>query len=165
MFKLKTLSKEAIPSALEKAERYRLLNEPLEAECICLDILEIDPENQQALVTLLLALTDQFKHQLSPAFTKSREVLSRLRDEYSKAYYSGIIYERRAKTHLDRGTPGSGHSAYEYLEQAMESYEKALELRQPGNEDPILRWNTCARIIMRNPDVVPALKTGEQMLE
>lgn len=165
MFKLKTLSKEAIPSALDKAERYRLLNEPLEAECICLDILETDPENQQALVTLLLALTDQFKYQLSSAFTKSREVLSRLRDEYSKAYYSGIIYERRAKAHLDRGTPGSGHSAYEYFEQAMEFYEKAFELRQPGNEDPILRWNTCARIIMRNPDVVPALKTGEQMLE
>jgi hypothetical protein len=58
MFELKRLSDEAIPAALEKALRYRLLNEPAEAESICHDVLRIDPENQQALVVLLLALTD-----------------------------------------------------------------------------------------------------------
>ena len=57
MSELKKLSKEAIPAALEKAERYRLLNEPGEAESICLDILAIDPENQRAIIMLLLALT------------------------------------------------------------------------------------------------------------
>ena len=55
MSELKSLHKDAIPAALEKAERYRLLNEPGEAESICLDILHVDPENQQAIVTLLLA--------------------------------------------------------------------------------------------------------------
>ena len=55
MFELKRLSEEAIPAALEKATRYRLLNEPAEAESICHDVLQIDPENQQALVVLLLA--------------------------------------------------------------------------------------------------------------
>ena len=59
MFELKPLSKDAIAGALAKAERYRLLNEASEAESICLDVLNIDPANQDALVTLLLALTDQ----------------------------------------------------------------------------------------------------------
>src|SRR5205085_11166530 len=53
MADLKRLHKEAIPAALEKAERYRLLNEPGEAESICLDILAADAENQQAIITLL----------------------------------------------------------------------------------------------------------------
>src|SRR5579864_3525344 len=57
---LKTLSLEAVPRALAKAERYRLLNEPGEAESICRDALDADPDNQDALVMLLLALTDQF---------------------------------------------------------------------------------------------------------
>src|SRR6266436_320626 len=55
MFELKRLSLEAVPAALERALRYRLLNEPAEAESICHDVLEIDPENQEALVMLLLA--------------------------------------------------------------------------------------------------------------
>ena len=59
MFDLKPLSKDAVDSALSKAERYRLLNEPDEAESICLDMLEIEPGNQQAQVMLLLALSDQ----------------------------------------------------------------------------------------------------------
>jgi hypothetical protein len=166
MFELKTLSKEAIPKALAKAEHYRLLNEPLEAESICLDILEVDPDNQQALVTLLLALTDKFKHQLNPAFAQAQEILGRLGDRYCKAYFGGIMYERRAKVHLDRGVPGAGHLAYEWFRKAMDSYEKALTTCSPGNQDAILRWNTCARILMQNPDVVPPQKeAGEQMLE
>ena len=47
MFELKPLNKDAIPAALDKAMRYRLLNEPGAAESICLDVLRIDPENQQ----------------------------------------------------------------------------------------------------------------------
>ena len=56
MFELKTLSSEAVDRSIEKAERYRLLNEPEEAESICLDVLAIAPDNRHALVTLLLAL-------------------------------------------------------------------------------------------------------------
>ena len=58
MFELERISKDAIPASLEKAMHYRLLNEPLQSESICLDILEVEPENQQALVTLLLALSE-----------------------------------------------------------------------------------------------------------
>jgi hypothetical protein len=166
MFKLKQLSKEAIPDALEKAQCYRFLNEPMEAESICLDILEVEPQNQRALAILILALTDQFQSELNPAFSKAREVLVRFEDEYCQNYYEGIICERRAKAHLEGGALGSGHIAYDWFRRAMNAFEKAIEQRLAGNDDAILRWNTCARTLMRHPEVVPADKqTGEQMLE
>ena len=150
MFELKRLSEEAIPAALEKALRYRLLNEPAEAESICQDILCIDPENQQALVVLLLALTDRFGKGYALAVTQAQEVLSRLRDAYERAYYAGIICERRAKAQLNQSHPGSAHDAYEFLREAMNWYEKAETLHPAKNDDALLHWNTCARIIMGN---------------
>jgi hypothetical protein len=166
MFKLKPLSKEAIPAALEKANCYRYLNEPVEAESICLDILEVEPDNQQAITTLLLSLTDQFGHDLGTSFTKARELFPRLDDEYSRIYYRGIICERRARAHLDRGGPGSGHLAYDWLRQAMGAVETAIGKRLAGNDDAILRWNACARIIMNNSSVEPAQEESrESMLE
>lgn len=158
MFKLKSISHETIPSALQKAERYRLLQEPWLAHSICLDILEIDPENQKALITLLLALTDEFAQTLSPApsFTQARDILPRLHDDFSRSYYEGIIYERKAEAQLNKSAPRSGYVAYGLFRKAMECYEKALKIAPPGNSDAILRWNTCARIIMYNKDVVPA---------
>lgn len=156
MIELKSISRESIPKVLAKAEHYRLLNEPLEAESICLDILATDPENQDALILLLLARTDKFSQQLNPTFEEAREVLPRLNDQFCKAYYTGIIYERRAKVHLERDDPRSGHIAYEWLVKAMEAYREAWSTCSPGNEDAILRWNTCARIINQNPEVHPA---------
>lgn len=150
MFELKKLSKEAIPTALQKAERYRLLNEPAEAESICHDVLEIDPENQTALVSLLLALSDRFGKGYSVGVTEAKEVLAKLHDPYERAYYAGIICERRAKAQLSQGHPGSDHHAYEFLREAMDLFEKAEVLRHQGNDDAILHWNTCARIIMGN---------------
>ena len=150
MFELKPLSKEAIPAALEKAMRYRLLNEPAEAESICHDVLSIDPDNQEALVTLLLALTDRFGKGYAVGVTQAQEVLSRLRDPYERAYYAGIICERQAKARLHQGHPGAGFDAYEFLREAMSWFEKAEALRPPGNDDALLRWNACARIIMGN---------------
>ena len=112
MFELKSLSAEAIPAALEKAERYRLLNEPGEAESICLDVLETDPENQQALITLLLAVTDRFGKGYGVGDTQAKELLARVKGEYERAYYAGILAERRAKAKLAQGHPGAGHYAY-----------------------------------------------------
>jgi hypothetical protein len=149
MFELKALSQEAIPAALEKAERYRLLNEPGEAESICLDVLKVAPENQQAIVTLLLAITDRFSKCYGVSDTQTKELLGRLTGEYERAYYSGIVWERRAKMKLAQG----GHStewAYDLFREAMSCYEKAEAARPPGNDDAVLRWNTCARIISRN---------------
>jgi hypothetical protein len=148
MFELKRISKEAIPAALEKAERYRLLNEPAEAESICLDVLHVDPENQRALVILLLALTDRFGKGYSVGLTQAQHVLPRLQGEYERLYYAGVIAERRAKAQLQQGTPG--FVAGDWLREAMGFYEQAIPLRPPGNDDAILRWNTCARIIDQN---------------
>lgn len=150
MFELKRLSEEAIPAALEKALRYRLLNEPAEAESICHDVLAIEPENQEALVMLLLALTDRFGKGYAVGVTQAQDVLSRLRDPYERAYYAGIICERRAKAQLRQGHPGSRDNAYEFLSEAMHWFEKAETLRPPKNDDALLHWNTCARIIMGN---------------
>ena len=150
MAELKILSTDAIPSALEKAERYRLLNEPAEAESICLDVLAADPENQQALIMLLLAVTDRFSKSYGVSDTQAKEILRRITGEYEQAYYSGILAERRAKAQLARGTPGCAHQAYESLREAMHWFEKAEAIRPPGNDDALLRWNTCARMIVKN---------------
>jgi hypothetical protein len=156
MVELKPLSREAVPRALEKAERYRLLNEPLEAESICLDVLQADPDNQRALVTLVLALTDQFDEAFGEADLRLRETLPRLRDDYERAYYAGIACERRAKAELRKAGPGSGYAAYGSLQDAMRWFEQAEAIRPPGNDDARLRWNACARILDRHPNLGPA---------
>jgi hypothetical protein len=150
MFELKPLSKEAIPAALDKAMRYRLLDEAGEAESICHDVLRIEPENQQALVILLLALTDRFGKGYAVGITQAQEVLPRLRDPYERAYYAGLVSERRAKAQLRQSGPGSGFAAYQLLREAMARYEKAEAIRPAGNDDALLRWNACARMIMGN---------------
>jgi hypothetical protein len=150
MSELKSLHKDAIPAALEKAERYRLLNEPGEAESICLDILHVDPENEQAIVTLLLALTDRFEKGYGVSDTQTKELLARMKSDYDRAYYSGIVAERRAKMKLRQNLPGCRFQAYDLLREAMTWFEKAEAIRPPGHDDAILRWNTCTRIIARN---------------
>ena len=112
MFQLKPLSRDAIQPALTKAERYRFLNEPAEAESICRDVLDVDPDHQQALIVLLLALTDQFGEHASGAAQEADDILRRLTNDYERAYYSGIVRERRAKALLDRGGPGAASSVY-----------------------------------------------------
>jgi hypothetical protein len=165
MFELKRLSADAIPAALEKALRYRLLNDPAEAESICHDVLHVDPENQQALVNLLLALTDRFGKGYAVGVTQAQEVLSHLHDEYERAYYAGIICERRAKAQLSQGHPGSGHDAYELLREAMTWFEQAEALRPAKNDDALLHWNTCARLIMGNQLTARAEEKVELSLE
>jgi hypothetical protein len=154
MYKIKPLSREAVPKALERADRYRLLNEPAEAESICLDILAADPDNQRALVIMILALTDQFGQQrFTVSDDRCEELISRLRDDYERAYYAGVACERRAKSAFSRNMGRS--AAYEWFREAMEWYEKAEAIRPPGNDDALLRWNTCARIFAHNRDLEP----------
>ena len=162
MFDLKPLSAAAIPAALEKAVRYRLLNEPGEAESVCHDILRTDPDNQEALVTLLLALSDRFAKGYAVGVSQAGEILARVRDPYERAYYAGILCERRGKAQLENGSPGSGFEAYEFLREAMAHYERAEAIRPPGNDDALLRWNACARIIMQNK-IEPRPEVREEM--
>lgn len=160
MFDLKPLHPEAIPAALEKANRYRLLNEPGAAESIYLDILAIDPENQEALKNIVLAMSDRFGKDYSIGDTHINDYLGKITDAYEKAYYNGIVYERRAKATLAKG----GLQAYELFTTAMEWFEKAEATRPVGNDDAILRWNGCARIVNQNnlrPHVVSAGDTLE----
>jgi hypothetical protein len=158
MSSLKPIAKEAIAAALEKAERYRLLNEPDGAESICLDVLAVDPNHQDALVTLLLAITDQFDDDTAANVRRAREVLPRLRDGYKRAYYAGVIDERHAKALIRRGVLRSGEAAYALLRDAMRSYEEAEKSRPAGDDETILRWNTCARLLAANQQLRP----GEQ---
>ena len=163
-FDLKTLSREAVSRTIAKAERYRLLNEPGEAESICRDALQVDPENQEALVMLLLALTEQFQTETSTV-AEAWACAERIRDEHDRAYYSGIISERRAKAHLHHGAPRCGARAYEGLREAMTWYERAEAVRPAGNDDALLRWNACARLIMRDHRLVAAPEErGEPLL-
>ena len=145
MLELKPISAETIPSALDKAERYRLLNEPREAESICRDILEADHDNQQGLLLLLLSLTDQFERGYDVSLKSVQDLLTRLHGEYDRAYYAGVILERWGKAQLQSGIPAS--TAHDWLREAMLCYDKADAIHPRDNAEAILRWNTCARII------------------
>lgn len=148
-FKLKPLSKDAVDSALSKAEHYRLLNSPKLAESICLDILEVDPGNQKVKTILLLSLTDQFGHSVSTVAKQAQELANELTDEYSQLYYMGIIHERQGNVSLDSELHGSDWDAYDWYMEAMDLYQRAEKKSPPGNNDAVLRWNTCARTIMQ----------------
>jgi hypothetical protein len=147
---LKPLSEEAIPGAMEKAEHYRLLNEPAEAESICNDILEVAPDHQDALITLILALTDQFDTAAAASVKSALALIPRLHNEYQQLYYTGIIYERQAKAKLAQHYPGAGYDMYDLLMTAMNWFEQAEEIQPPGNAEAILRWNTCTRLIWQH---------------
>lgn len=152
-FDLKSVSTDAVPKALEKAERYRLLNEPSLAESICLDILTILPSHQQALVSLLLARTDQFDQGVT--MQSAEEVLLCIEGEYERTYYAGLIWERLGHAQLRQPGPFTNANTYHALREAMKHYERAEVLRPQGNDDAILRWNACARVLMRNPEIRP----------
>ena len=156
MFELKPLTKEGIAGALARGERYRLLNEPAQAESIYLDVLQVDPDNHEALVGLLLSITDQFEEGRTDAVRQARDVLPRFKDEYDRAYYAGIICERRARAQLRHGAPGAGSVAYQWFLEAKGWYEKAEAIRPPGNDDVLLRWNACARLMKRHRQLAPA---------
>jgi len=149
---LKPITAEGVPAALQKAERYRLLNDSSAAESICLDVLEVDPTNQQALISLLLSITDQFVDELGDV-QRAREILPRITDPYKRAYYSGIICERRGRAQLHRGSMGSADIASEWFHEAMGCYEQAEQIRPRGNDESILRWNTCVRMLNRHERV------------
>lgn len=147
MFDLKPIAKDSIPRALARAERYRLLNEPREAESICRDILAIDPANQDALVCMILATTDMF-HGLRVAILEARLLLPGLKAEFDRHYYTGVVEERWGKALQEAGYPKE--AVYQFLREAMTHFEAAQAAAPHGNDDAILRWNACVRIIERH---------------
>jgi hypothetical protein len=157
MFTLKPITRSSVETCLAKAERYRLLNEPNEAESICHDILAIDPMNRQARISLVLALTDEIQHEAG-AFTCAVAAISGLEAEYDRAYYSGIAWERRAKACYAADGPGAGEYVYDWIVKALQSFEQAERLRSAGNDDAILRWNACVRFLDRHKTLQPKME-------
>ena len=155
MFALKPISHDCVAGALAKAERYRLLNEPNEAESICHDILQIEPDNQTALINLILALTDQVPRD-TRAFSDAIATVSQLDSPYDRAYYAGIAWERRAKARYETGGPGADRYVYEWIATALQLFESAEPLRAPGNDDALLRWNACIRFLNHHRELAPA---------
>jgi hypothetical protein len=142
-FDLKPVTKDGLPAAIERAKHYRLLNQPDLAESICLDVLDADPDNEEALVVAILAITDQFAGGGAPGLGRAREYLGRVADDYQRKYYAGIIAERWARAALTRRS--AREPAYQSLREAMDCFEEAALVRPPGNDDAILRWNACVR--------------------
>lgn len=167
MFELKRLSTSAIPSALAKAERYRLLNEPDEAQSICEDVLHADPSNVEAVRMLILALTDSFPHQGGNAVSRAQDLVAKLPSEYERAYFGGLVAERRARALLGKGSPGRALPAGDWLREAMKSFERAEAVKPADNDDAVLRWNACARLFQRHPELMNTdeERTAPVMLE
>lgn len=165
---LKRISKQGIPSALEKADRYRLLNEPSEAESICRDVLSVEPDNKAAILTLLLSISDQFTEHLGARFDEANALADRLGDEYGRCYYRGLICERRAKAQYRGAWNEAGRIEADWLHRAQEWYEKAERLSPDGNDLALLRWNACQRLIeqhSRPEDEAPGSDRVADMLE
>jgi hypothetical protein len=148
-FKLKTISKAGIPEAISKAELYRSLNEPEEAESICRDILAVEPEHQLALRLLGLAITDQFSGEAADRHGEAEQLFQRLSERYERLYYTGLLHERRAKAQMRVGRPP--HTLAPLFAEAMHCFAEAEMIRPPDNDDALLRWNRCARLLQNHP--------------
>jgi tetratricopeptide (TPR) repeat protein len=142
---LKPISRDGIPKAISKAELYRNLNEPGEAESICRDILATDPENQAALRLLGLSITDQFTGNPTDRLSEVENIFQSLSDEYNRLYYAGIVNERQAKAQLVAGR--SPYMVAPLFERALDYFAKAESIKPHGNYDAILRWNRCVRLL------------------
>lgn len=166
MFTLKPLSKEGIETALAKAERYRLLGEPNEAESICLDVLAIDPANETARISFILALTDQIPRE-KESFKRAIEAIPSLASPYHRAYYTGIAWERRAKAFYGSRERVSGGHVHDWIVKALHYFEEAERLRPEGDESSIVRWNACVRFLNRHKELEPDVEkvTVPQLLE
>lgn len=147
----KTISRNGIPGALAKVQHYRYLNQAEEAESICRDILATDPENQMALRQLGLAITDQFSGAGCDRLREAQDCFEKLSSAYERAYYLGILHERRAKAQLRAGH--LAHSLLGSFEKAMEYFEDAAKIRPQGNDDALLRYNRCLRLVQGIPEL------------
>ena len=154
--KLKTIRSNGIAQALSKAQLYRYLKEPEESESICQDILAIEPENQAALRMLGLSITDQFVGEPSGRCAEAESVFRRLTDPYAQHYYLGILSERRAKAQMRNGRPA--YLVVALIEEAMRQFEEAEKIRPSDNDESVLRWNRCLRLLTK----LPRTETNEQ---
>jgi tetratricopeptide (TPR) repeat protein len=157
-YSLKRLPRANLDAAIAKASHYRDLNQPEEAESICRDVLDVDPQNQPAWKILGLAITDSFTTGQVGLLEEAVEAFERLADEYDRIYHLGVAWERAAKAHLERN---EAHSAVTSFEHALTLFERAEHLR-PDSPDPILRWNRCVRLLSNHPSLRAAIHTPRE---
>ena len=152
---IKPITLDGVPAALQKAHRYRVLNDSLAAESICLDVLSVDAGNAEAIVMYVLSITDQFPQTQGEGLKQAQEAVRRLVDPYKSAYYNGIVCERWAKAVVQRALPRASQMAYDWIERALGWYARAEVMRPAGNDEAILRWNTCVRMLQRDASLKP----------
>ena len=154
MFELKKISPQYISNALMKAEKYRYMNHPKTSESICRDVLEIKPEHQEAIILLIISISEQFadRKKYSASLRNAQEWLPLIEDEYKKIYLSGLILERWAKANIHIL---AGADLYEFFQEAMDFYAKAEKIRPVEDESCILHWNLCIRLMELNPHIKP----------
>jgi len=157
--KLKTISKDGIAEALSKVTLYRYLREPEEAESICHDILAVEPENQLAIRMLGLSITDQFTGHPSDRYGDAGSAFQQLTDPYERLYYTGLLYERRAKAQMQAGRPPQ--MLISLFKEAMAHFEEAEKIHPAGNDDAVLRWNRCVRLLEKLPPVEESEEPGD----
>jgi tetratricopeptide (TPR) repeat protein len=158
-YRLKRLGDRDLDAALGKAEQYRALNEPEEAESICRDVILEQPDHQRALRTLGLALTDRFADEWSGFLDEALATFAKMKNEYERTYLTGVAWERAAKAQVKRGQI---NSAVDSFEKAMESFATAEKIGPVNVPDPILRWNRCVRAIEAHPELVEAFEAGNR---
>ena len=162
--KLKMISKNGIAQAIAKAELYRYLAEPEETESICRDVLAVEGDNQAALRLLGLAISDQLSGGRLDRWSEAESVFQSLTDPYERFYYTGLLHERRAKAQLRAGQPP--RTLVPLIENAMLCFEQAEKIRPPDNDEALLRWNRCVRLLQSLPGVerekeMPAFETAD----
>jgi len=151
---LKRLDRGSLEAAIERAAHYRDLNQPEEAESICLDVLDVDEKHQTAWKILGLAITDRLPSGRVGLLEEAIEAFERLDDRYERVYHLGVAWERAAKAHLERG---EAHSAVIAFENALRLFDEVAAGR-PDSADPVLRWNRCVRLLSSHPALLAAMK-------
>jgi tetratricopeptide (TPR) repeat protein len=150
---LKRLPRANLEAAIARAEHYRDLNQPEEAESICRDVLDVDGTHQAAWAILGLAITDRFPSHEAGLLEEAIAAFEHLEDAYERTYHIGVAWERAAKAHLERQ---EAHSAVTAFEHALSLFERSEQMR-PDSPDPILRWNRCVRLLSSHPALRAAL--------
>ncbi len=142
------IDKDSIEDVLDRAKQYRSLLQPDMAISICMDIFAVDKNNQEALVIYILALTDQLSQSESKVHQKKiTDSIKRLDSKFLQHYYSGIFFERQARSLLKHSMSRS--FAYEAFIEAIVEFEIAEKMAPEHCADPILRYNSCIRTIKK----------------
>ena len=152
---LKSLSPAAVDGALRLAADSRKGGQAQTCESVCHDVLQAEPRNQEALRLLLLSHADRFDADSSQHEMGARDAQSRLTSAYDRAFYDGYIMHRLAQAAIASGSPSAARIVYDLLTGAMASYEDAERMRPDGNDDAVLLWNACHRLLQSTPHSGP----------